>query len=338
MMRGFWHLNGGDAACAFNLRRYTTTNLTPEQIHQVGLDHVASIEAQMDTLLRRINRTQGSVKERIGKLQLDLQYPNPTSDESRAQIMRDIDVILRDAEKRAALLFDVRPKSPVVARPFPTFREANAAANYNAPPPDGSRPGTFQFPRRVSNMTKFALRSLVYHETVPGHHFQLGLEVENNGLPRFRRIRAFGGISAFTEGWGLYAERLTAESGWYGDDVEGLLGQLNSELFRARRLVVDTVHHAKPLDPAAGRRLRDRAQRSGALCCLPWPGMLLHDGRTEDHHENRERAKKALGDKFSLRQFHNKVLASRHGTAGTARRPSGRTDQDSGLMRSHHCI
>src|SRR6185295_9110136 len=109
-------------------------------------------------------RANGSVKERIETLKLDLQYPDPRSDESREQIMRDADAIIRDAERRAASLFDKRPVSPVVARPFPAFREANAAANYNAPAPDGSRPGTFQLPRRIERMTKFGLRSLVYHE------------------------------------------------------------------------------------------------------------------------------------------------------------------------------
>ena len=114
--------------------------------------------------------------------------------------MRDIDGILADAQKRAALLFDLVPKTPVVAQPFPRFREANAAANYNSPAPDGSRPGIFQYPRRIEKMTKFGLRSTVYHETVPGHHFQIALQVEDKELPRFRQIRAFGGISALTEG------------------------------------------------------------------------------------------------------------------------------------------
>ena len=184
------------------------------------------------------------MKDRIEKLKLDMQYPNPASEESRAQIMRDIDGILADALKRSALLFDLRPKSPIVAQPFPRFRENNAAANYNPPAPDGSRPGIFQYPRRIDKMTKFGLRSTVYHETVPGHHFQIGLQVENKDLPRFRQIRALGGISSITEGWALYAERLAAESGWYGGDTEGLLGQLYYELFRARRLVVDTGLHA----------------------------------------------------------------------------------------------
>jgi len=304
---GLWHLKGGDEAYAFNLRRFTTTNLTPDQIHRIGLDHVASIESQMDTLLRRINRTQGAVKERIERLSLDMQYPNPASDASREQIMRDIDGILRDAEKRAALLFDIRPKTPVVARPFPAFRENNAAANYNGPPPDGSRPGVFQYPRRLDKMTKFGLRSTVYHETVPGHHFQVALEAENKDLPRFRQVRAFGGISAFSEGWGLYAERLAAESGWYGDDVEGLLGQLDSELFRARRLVVDTGLHAKHWTRQQGIDYGIEASEVERYAVYPGQACSYMMGELKII-ECRERAKKALGAKFSLRQFHNKVL------------------------------
>ena len=304
---GLWHLKGGDEAYAFNLRRFTTTNLSPDQIHQIGLDHVASIEAQMDTLLRRINRTQGTVKERIEKLSLDLRYPDPASDASREQIMRDIEGILRDAEKRAALLFDIRPKTPVVARPFPAFREKNAAANYNGPPPDGSRPGTFQYPRRIEKMTKFGLRSTVYHETVPGHHFQIALEVENKDLPSFRQLRAFGGISVFSEGWGLYAERLAAESGWYGDDVEGLLGQLDSELFRARRLVVDTGLHAKRWTRQQGIDYGIEASEVERYAVYPGQACSYMMGELKII-ECRERAKKALGAKFSLRQFHNKVL------------------------------
>jgi len=306
---GLWHLKDGDEAYAFNLRRFTTTNLTPDQIHRIGLDQVARIEAQMDTLLRRINRTQGSVKERIAKLSLDMQYPNPTSEASREQIMRDIDGIIRDAEMRAALLFDVRPKTPVVARPFPAFREANAAANYNPPPPDGSRPAVFQYPRRIEKMTGFGLRSTVYHETVPGHHFQIGLEVENKDLPRFRQIRAFGIISAFGEGWGLYAERLAAESGWYGDDVEGLLGQLDSELFRARRLVVDTGLHAKHWTRQQGINYGIEASEVERYALFPGQACSYMMGELKIL-ESREKAKNRLGEKFSLRQFHNKVLAT----------------------------
>jgi uncharacterized protein (DUF885 family) len=304
---GLWRLKGGAEAYAYYLHHYTTTSDTAAQIHDIGLKQVATIESQMDALLKRLGRTDGSVKDRIEKLKLDMQYPNPTSEEARAQIMRDIDGILADALKRSALLFDLRPKSPIVAQPFPKFREANAAANYNSPAPDGSRPGIFQFPRRIENMTKFGLRSLVYHETVPGHHFQIALQVENKDLPRFRQIRALGGISSITEGWGLYAERLAAESGWYGDDIEGQLGQLNYELFRARRLVVDTGLHAMKWTRQQGIDYGIEASEVERYAVYPGQACSYMMGELK-LVELREKSRKALGDKFSLRQFHTAVL------------------------------
>ena len=306
---GLWRLPGGPDAYTYFLEYFTTTKLTSNEIHEIGLMQVNRIETEMDRLFRQIGRADGSVKDRIEKLKLDLQYPNPQSDEARDQIMRDIDGIIRDAERRAALLFDRRPVSPVVARPFPTFREANAAANYNAPAPDGSRPGTFQFPRRVENMTKFGLRSTVYHETVPGHHFHIALQVENRNLERFQQLRTFGGISAITEGWGLYAERLAAESGWYGDDIEGRLGQLDAELFRARRLVIDTGLHSKKwtrqqsIDYGIEASEIERYVVYAGQACSYMIGQLKLV-------ELREQAKQALGDRFSLRDYHNVVLTT----------------------------
>ena len=126
---GLWRFKDGDKAYSYYLHRYTTTNLTAEQIHEIGLRRVKEIEVQMDELLRKIGRTEGTVKDRIEKLSVDMRYPNPSSEESRAQIMKDIDSILADSQRRSALLFDIRPKTPVVAQPFPRFREDNAAAN-----------------------------------------------------------------------------------------------------------------------------------------------------------------------------------------------------------------
>ena len=150
-------------------------------------------------------------------------------------------------------------------------------------------------------------RSVVYHETVPGHHFQNALQVENKDLPRFLQIRAFGGISASTEGWGLYAERLAAESGWYGDDIEGRLGQLDYELFRARRLVVDTGLHARKwtrqqsIDYGIEASEVERYVVYAGQACSYMIGELKII-------ELCDKAKKALGDRFSLRAFHNTVL------------------------------
>ena len=242
------------------------------------------------------SRTEGTVKDRIEKLSVDMRYPNPSSEESRAQIMKDIDSILADSQRRSALLFDIRPKTPVVAQPFPRFREDNAAANYNFPAPDGSRPGVFQYPRRLNNMTKFGLRSIVYHETVPGHHFHLALQVENKDLPRFEQVRAFGGLSAITEGWGLYAERLAAESGWYDGDIEGQLGQLNYELFRARRLVVDTGLHAKHWTRQQGIDFGIEASEVERYTVFPGQACSYMIGELK-LIELREKARKALGNK-----------------------------------------
>jgi uncharacterized protein (DUF885 family) len=302
---GLWRLKGGTEAYAYFLRRYTTTNLTPDQIHQIGLDEVARIEKEMDTIFRKLGRTEGSINDRSQKLKQDLAYPR--TEAGRAAIMADADSILRDAEKRAALLFDKTPKARVVVQPFPRFREANAAANYNSPPPDGSRPGVIQIPLRPEMMTKFALRSLIYHEGVPGHHFQIALTVENKELPRFRQIGAFGGISALVEGWGLYAERLAAESGWYDGDPEGQLGQLYDALWRARRLVVDTGLHAKHWTRQQAIDYGIEASEVERYVVFPGQACSYMSGQLKIV-ELREKARKALGDRFSLREYHDVVL------------------------------
>jgi uncharacterized protein (DUF885 family) len=304
---GLWRFQEGPAVYADMLRRYTTTNLTADQIHEIGLKEVARIEAEMDRIFRQLGRTQGTLKERVEQLKKDLAYP--LNEEGRAEIMRDLDAIMRDAEQRAAAQFDRRPKAPVIARPFQRFQEANAAANYTAPARDGSRPGIFQIPLRPERMTRFNLRSLVYHETVPGHHFQIALELENTEVPRFRQIRAFGSISAFNEGWGLYAERLAAESGWYDGDPEGLLGQLDSALFRARRLVVDTGLHAKRWTRQQAIDYGIEASEVERYVVFPGQACSYMIGQLE-LIALRDRAQAALGDRFSIREFHNVVLGT----------------------------
>jgi uncharacterized protein (DUF885 family) len=306
---GLWRLPGGDAAYAYALRRFTTTDLTAEQIHKIGLEQVARIEGEMDAILKKLGRTEGSVRERMVKLKADLSYPDPTSDASRAAIMRDIDTYMAGALEGSRKLFDKQPVTPVIAQPFPRFREASAAANYNRAPLDRSRSAIFQMPLRPERMTKLGLRTLVYHETVPGHHFQIALEQENTTLPRFRQARALGGISALSEGWALYGEKLVAEEGWYEGDPEGLLGQLDAQLFRARRLVVDTGLHAKrwtrqqAIDYGLEASEVERYVVNPGQACAYMIGQLRI-------LELRDRARQALGDKFSLREFHNVVLGA----------------------------
>jgi len=304
---GLWRFPGGDKAYAFDLRRFTTTKLPAEEIHQIGLREVARLEGEMEKVLAGLGRTQGTLKERTKALERDLAYPN--TDQGRAAIMADIERILRDAEKRSAALFAETPKAPVVAQPYPPFRWASAAASYSFPAPDGSRPGTFQMPLRPSQLTRYGLRSLVYHETVPGHHFQIALEQENPALPRFRQLRAYGFISAYGEGWALYAERLAAEAGWYEGDPEGLLGQLAAELFRARRLVVDTGLHAK-------RWTREQAIAYGIgpseverYVVFPGQACSYKLGQLKIL-ELRERARAALGERYTPKEFHRAVLGT----------------------------
>ncbi len=302
---GLWRFEHGAEAYALRLHQFTSTSLGAEEIHAIGLREVARIETEMDRILRSIGRNEGSVRERVDALKRDLAYSN--DDAGRTAIMDDIETMMRDAERRADSVFDIRPKTPVIARPYPEYRWASAAASYTAPPLDGSRPGVYQMPLRPDRLTRFGLRTLVYHETVPGHHFQIALSVENRALPKFRQARTFGGISAYSEGWALYSERLAAEEGWYEGDLEGLLGQLDAELFRARRLVVDTGLHAM-------RWTRQQAIDYGIspseverYVVMPGQATSYMVGQLEIIRL-RDKARAALGDDFDPKQFHNHVL------------------------------
>ena len=302
---GLWRLEGGAEAYQHFLKAFTTTELTPDEIHAIGLKKVAELERNMDGILRKLGRSDGTVLQRVAQMKRDLSYP--VTEDGRKQIMADIGAMIREAERLSAKQFDARPKVAVIAQPYPRFREANAAASYTPPPLDGSRPAIFQMPLRPDQMTRFGLRTLVLHETVPGHHFQIGLMVENVSLPKFRQARLFGGIAAITEGWALYAERLAAESGWYADDPEGLLGQMEKELWRARRLVVDTGLHAKrwtreqAIDYGIEASEVERYVANPGQACSYMIGQLKI-------LELRERAKAELKDRFSERAFHNAVL------------------------------
>ena len=304
---GLWRFKDGPAIYAHKLKQFTTTNLSAAEIHELGLREVRRIEGDMDAILRKLGRTEGTVKQRMEKLAADLSYP--ITNEGRARIMADIDAMIRDADKRSNALFDLRPKSPVIAQPYPEFRWASAAASYTAPPLDGSRPGIFQMPLRPSSMTKASLRTLVYHETIPGHHFQVAFGVENPQLPKFRQVRSLGGISAISEGWALYAERMVAQEGWYEGDLEGLLGQLDDELFRARRLVVDTGLHAmrwtrqQAIDYGIEPSEVERYVVNPGQACSYKIGQL-------EIFRLRDKARTALGQRFNIKEFHNVVLSA----------------------------
>lgn len=304
---GVWRLPDGAAYYAAQLKNFTSTALSAEDIHAIGLREVATIEAQMDELLRQIGRNQGTVNARIKQLKADLAYPD--TDAGHAALMADINRYMADADVRAAKFFDLLPRTGAIAQPYPRYRWASAAASYTAPPLDGSRPGVFQMPLRPDRLTNFGLRTLTYHEAVPGHHYQLALAVENTGVPRFRQVRAFGGTATFSEGWALYAEQLAADDGWYAGDVQGLLGQLDAALFRARRLVVDTGLHAKGWTRQQAIDYGIPPSEVERYVVNPGQATAYMIGKLEIIRL-RDKAKAALGDKFDLRQFHNVVLTT----------------------------
>jgi uncharacterized protein (DUF885 family) len=302
---GISRLTNGAAAYQQALKTYTSTNLTAEEIHAIGLREVARIEAEMDKHLRALGYAEGGIEDRMK--QLDATFQPKTEGDPRPELLQRYASIVQDALKRSDALFNLKPSAPVDVRREPPLTEPSAAAHYSLPAPDGSRPGIFWVPMRGPTFDVIRMRSLSYHEAVPGHHFQLAIQQERTDLPKFRAQRIFGGGSAHSEGWALYAERLAVEQGWYEGDVPDLLGALGSELFRARRLVVDTGLHTKgwtreqAIDYGIGAQEVERYVAWPGQACAYMIGML----RIIDL---REHAKKELGEKFSLPAFHDVVL------------------------------
>ncbi len=302
---GLWRLPNGAAAYAQTLANFTTTTLTADEIHTLGLREVARIEAEMDAVLRKDGRLEGSVQTRMTALGVALQPP--AEPDPRPALIAQFADMVRDSQRRSQALFNLQPKAPVEVRRVPALTEKTAAAHYTTPAPDGSRPGIFWAPLPGPTFNIPAMRSLTVHEAVPGHHFQLAIQQEQTDLPRWRQRRIFGGGSAHSEGWALYAERLAIDEGWYVDDPHALLGALDSQLFRARRLVVDTGLHAKKwtreqaIDYGISAQEVERYVSNPGQACAYMIGML--------HILSlRDEAMKSQGAKFDIKAFHDVVL------------------------------
>ncbi len=302
---GLWRLPRGQQAYAQALAEYTTTQMGAEQIHALGLREVARIEAQMDGVLQSLGRREGTVEQRLDALRLELQPP--ADPDPRAGIIARYAAAIYDAEKRAQDLFNLQPRAPVEVRRVPALTERTASAFYTTPTPDGSRPGIFWAPLPGPNYDMLRIRSLAVHEAVPGHHFQLALQQEQADLPRWRQRRIFGGGSAHSEGWALYAERLALDHGWYDGDPHALLGGLHGQLFRARRLVVDTGLHAK-------RWTREQAIAYG-LPAHEIERYVSNPGQATAYMVGmlhilalRDEAQQTMGGRFTLKGFHDVVL------------------------------
>jgi uncharacterized protein (DUF885 family) len=302
---GLWRLPGGDAAYAQALAANTTTRLTAAEIHAIGLREVARIEAEMDRILRGLGRTEGSVRERMGALRAELQPP--AEPDPRPALIERYATYVREAQQRAAPLFNLTPAAPVEVRRVPALTERTASAYYTTPTPDGSRPGIFWAPLPGPSFNVMGMKTLAIHEAVPGHHFQLALQQEMQSLAHWQRQRVFGGGSANAEGWALYAERLAIEQGWYEGEPHALLGAWDAQLFRARRLVVDTGLHAQrwtrqqAIDYGIPVSEVERYVVNPGQACAYMVGMLRILAL-------RDEARAALGPKFSLPAFHDVVL------------------------------
>lgn len=304
---GWWRLPDGDAAYRNALAQHTTTTLDAEAIHAIGLREVARLDAELDAELQRLGLRDGTIGARLGALSRSLQPP--ADPDPRPGLLKRYEAAVRDNERRAAPLFGRKPRAPVEVRRVPALTERTASAHYSTPAPDGSRPGVFWVPLPGPQFGMLGLRTLAVHEAVPGHHFQLALQLEAADLPRWRQRRVFGGGSAHSEGWALYAEQLAIEQGWYDDDPHARLGALDSLRFRARRLVVDTGLHARrwtrqqAIDYGISAREVERYVANPGQACAYMIGL-------QRMLQLREAARTAMGSGFKLPDFHDLVLAT----------------------------
>ncbi len=306
---GLGALPGGDEWYAYLVRRRTTTDLTPAEIHQVGLDEVARIHGEMQGVMDEVGFE--------GDLEAFFEYLN-TEDrfyyEEPEQLIQGYRDMADHIESLTPKLFSIFPQAGFEVRAVEPFREKSASGgSYRSGSPDGSRPGVF-FANTydIKARPKWAMESLFLHEAIPGHHFQISIQQELDDLPKFRR---FGGYTAFIEGWGLYAETLGRELGVYTDPYQ-YFGALNAELWRAIRLVVDTGLHSKGwtreqvLDYMyANSAVKEARAVSEAERYMAIPGQALayKIGQLKIR-ELRSRAESALGEAFDVKAFHTEVL------------------------------
>lgn len=312
---GFWRLPGGELSYELSLKFFTTTDYSPDEIHNLGLSEVARIQKEMLSILAEqgFDTTTG-FKAAIEQLKAEESFYYPDSQAGREQILEDYRLILDEIDAKIGDAFNIRPKAGMEVRRIPEFKEKTApGAYYEQPAMDGSRPGVF-FANLydIKATPKYGMRTLAYHEGIPGHHFQIAVAMELEGLPVFRTLSPF---TAYVEGWALYAEQLAWEMGFQDDPYDNL-GRLQAELFRAVRLVVDTGIHAKRwsreeaivyMGDNTGMADSDVVSEIERYIVMPGQATSYKVGMMKILAE-REKARRALGDKFKLAEFHDVVL------------------------------
>ena len=308
---GIGSIPQGKELYAVYVKLWTTTDLTPEEIHNLGLKEVARLNAEMEKVKTQVG-FKGTLKEFLNDVRNKKELKPFTKPE---QVLANFEKIHQKIEQNVSKLFSVQPKTPFEIRRTEAFREKTASAEYVQGTADGKRPGIFYVPiPDVKNYNVLEDEDLFLHEAIPGHHFQMSLQQENTKLPDFRRFNWFG---AYGEGWALYTESLGKELGLYQDPYQ-YLGMLNDEMHRAIRLVVDTGIHTKgwTREKAIQYSLDNEAETESSITseverymAIPGQALSYKIGQLKII-ELRQKAEKELGSKFDIRKFHEKILES----------------------------
>ncbi|MCF2876291.1 MULTISPECIES: DUF885 domain-containing protein [unclassified Tenacibaculum] len=312
---GAWKLPEGSAFFNNALKRTTTTNLTAEEIHEIGLKEVARIHEEMRAIMKKVG-FKGTLKEFFEFMKKDQQFYYEDSQKGRKEYMDEATFIIDSMKTRLDELFITKPKAALIVKAVEPFREKSAGkAFYQQPAIDGSRPGTYYANMYdMESMPSYQMEALAYHEGIPGHHMQIAIAQELKEVPMFRK---FGRYTAYVEGWGLYSEFIPKEMGFYANPYSDF-GRLAMELWRACRLVVDTGIHAKKWTREEGIKYYTDNTPNAELdaikmverhIVMPSQATAYKIGMLKIL-ELRKKAKDALGDKFDIRKFHDVVLTN----------------------------
>ncbi|MEQ1617375.1 MAG: DUF885 family protein [Terricaulis sp.] len=316
---GVWKLPRGAEMYAASLRNQTTTNMTPEDIHQMGVDLVNSINGEMDAILRAQGLTRGTVAQRVQAVSRRPDQIYPSTEAGRTRLLADLNAQVEAIKARMPEVCGTLARASLDIKRIPEYTEAGAPGGYyQSAALDGSRPGAYYINLRdpAKEYPKFTLPTLTYHEGIPGHHWQISIQQEAGELPFIRS--ALLGFNAYAEGWGLYAEQLADEMGMYANDSLGRLGYLQSAAFRASRLVVDTgIHHKRwtreqaiaSMVAATGDQESNITTEIERYCVWPGQACGYMVGR-QAINRMRDAARTALGANFDLKGFHDVVLTN----------------------------
>ncbi|MCB0366558.1 MAG: DUF885 domain-containing protein [Bdellovibrionaceae bacterium] len=313
---GVWSLPEGEEFYRFSLKRTTTTDMTADQIHQLGLDEVARIHGEMRAIMKKV-KFKGDLQAFFKHLKEDPKFYLPGGEKGREQYMTSAKRSIASMKDKLPGLFTVKPKAELIVKPVETYREKSAGlAFYEGPSLDGTRPGTYYVNLYdMKGLPTYEIEALAFHEGIPGHHMQIAIATELENLPRFRK---FGHYTAYAEGWGLYAEYIPKELGFYTDPYSDF-GRLSMELWRACRLVLDTGLHAKKWTREQGIEYllvntpsdeREATKAIERYLVMPSQATAYKVGMLKIM-ELRRKSQQSLGEKFDIRGFHDEIL--RHG-------------------------